>query len=142
MTAAVSKNVKDMTFEDFCRAVFDTSKRYDKPEVLKGIRAISTTQYILGPSCANYLSELGAETIKVELPKRGEPMRHTTPFNEPFLYPLSRWMPDKGTGLGFFGANANEDFMSLDFHKPEAIQIMKRLVAQCTRLCAPPSPAR
>ncbi|MDH3238343.1 MAG: CoA transferase, partial [Deltaproteobacteria bacterium] len=130
MTAAVSKNLKDMTFEDFCRTVFDTTKRYEKPEVLKGVRAVSTTQYILGPSCANYLAELGAETIKIELPKRGEPMRHTTPFNEPFLYPLSRWMPDKGTGLGFFGANANEYFMSLDFHKPEAIQIMKRLAAK------------
>ena len=66
---------------------------------------------ILGPSNACYLAELGAETIKVELPKRGEPMRHTTPFNEPFLYPLSRWMPDKGTGLGFFGANPSYNFV-------------------------------
>src|SRR3970282_1777712 len=69
----------------------------------------------------------GAERTRSELPTRGEPMRHTTPFNEPFLYPLSRWMPDKGTGLGFFGANPNELFLSLDFHKPEAIEIMKRL---------------
>ena len=127
---AIDKSLKDMTFEDYCRTVFNTQKRFDKPEVLKGIRCVSTTQYILGPSCAAYLAELGAETIKVELPKRGEPMRHTTPFNEPFLYPLSRWMPDKGTGLGFFGANPNEYFLSLDFHKPEAIQIMKRLAAK------------
>ena len=130
----VDKALKDMTFEDFCRSVFNTKDTFHKPEVLKGIRAISTTQYILGPSCAAYLAELGAETIKVELPKRGEPMRHTTPFNEPFLYPLSRWMPEKGTGLGFFGANPNELFLSLDFHKPEAIQIMKRLAAK-TDVC-------
>ena len=127
---AIGKELRDMTFEDFCRSVFNIKDTFHKPEVLKGIRAISTTQYILGPSCAAYLAELGAETIKVELPKRGEPMRHTTPFNEPFLYPLSRWMPDKGTGLGFFGANPNEYFLSLDFHKPEAIQIMKRLAAK------------
>ncbi len=126
----VDKALKDMTFEDFCRSVFNTKDIFHKPEVLKGIRAVSTTQYILGPSCAAYLAELGAETIKVELPKRGEPMRHTTPFNEPFLYPLSRWLPDKGTGLGFFGANPNELFLSLDFHKPEAIEIMKRLAAK------------
>ena len=49
-----AKNLKDMTFEDFCQTVFDTKKRYEKPAVLKGVRAISTTQYILGPSCANY----------------------------------------------------------------------------------------
>jgi len=131
----VDKALKDMTFEDFCRSVFNTKDTFHKPEVLKGIRAISTTQYILGPSCAAYLAELGAETIKVELPKRGEPMRHTTPFNEPFLYPLSRWMPEKGTGLGFFGANPNELFLSLDFHKPEAIQIMKRLAAKSDVSC-------
>jgi len=131
----VDKAVKDMTFEDFCRSVFNIKDTFHKPEVLKGIRAISTTQYILGPSCAAYLAELGAETIKVELPKRGEPMRHTTPFNEPFLYPLSRWMPEKGTGLGFFGANPNELFISLDFHKPEAIEIMKRLAAKSDVFC-------
>src|SRR4030066_206415 len=67
---AIDKSLKDMTFEDYCRTVFNTKNRYDKPEVLKGIRAVSTTQYILGPSCAAYLAELGAETIKVELPKR------------------------------------------------------------------------
>ncbi|RMG60955.1 MAG: CoA transferase [Deltaproteobacteria bacterium] len=126
----IPKELKEMTFEDFCRTVFNPKKRHEKPEVLKGKRGISTTQYILGPSCAAYLAELGAETIKVELPRRGEPMRHTTPFNEPFLYPLSRWMPDKGTGLGFFGANHNEYFITLDFHKPEAIEIMKRLAAK------------
>ncbi len=126
----LSKELKEMTFEDFCRSVFDPKKRHSKPQVLKGKVSISTTQYILGPSNAAYLAELGSQTIKVELPKRGEPMRHTTPFNEPFLYPLSRWMPDKGTGLGFFGANHNEYFLALDFHKPEAVEIMRMLQAK------------
>src|SRR5712691_2850935 len=89
-----------MTFEEYCRSVFDPKKVFSKPEPLKGTRFLSCTQYILGPSCANYLAELGAEVIKVELPRRGEPMRHTTPFNEPKLYPLSKWMPEMGTGLG------------------------------------------
>ena len=46
----VDKALKDMTFEDFCRTVFNTKDTFHKPEVLKGIRAISTTQYILGPA--------------------------------------------------------------------------------------------
>ena len=95
------------SFEEYCRTVFDAKKIFEKPEAFKGYVAMSTTQYILGPSCANYFAELGVETIKIELPRRGEPMRHTTPYNEPFLYPLSKQMPDKGTGLGFFGANHN-----------------------------------
>ena len=115
------------SFEEYCRETFDPKKIFEKPEVFKGYVAISATQYILGPSCANYFAELGMETIKVELPRRGEPMRHTTPYNEPFLYPLSKWLPDKGTGLGFFGANHNEYFLSVDFHKPEGVEIMHRL---------------
>src|SRR6266581_474240 len=103
------------TFEDFCRETFDFKKAFGKPEALKGYRVLSCTQYILGPSCASYLAELGAEVIKIEAPRRGEAMRHTTPFNEPFLYPLSKWVPERGTGLGFFGANFNEEFVSLDF---------------------------
>src|SRR3989442_1465200 len=120
-----------MTFEEYCRSVFDPKKVFSKPEPLKGTRFLSCTQYILGPSCANYLAELGAEVIKVELPRRGEPMRHTTPFNEPKLYPLSKWMPEMGTGLGFFGANHNEYFLAVDFHKPEGQAIVRMLAAKC-----------
>jgi len=124
-----------VSFEEFCRETFDYKKAFGKPEALKGVRVLSVTQYILGPSSANYLAELGAEVIKIELPRRGEPMRHTTPFNEPFLYPLSRWQPDKGTGLGFFGANNNEYFLSLDFHRKEAQEIMYRLAAKADIVC-------
>ena len=54
-----------MSFEEYCRDVFDPKKIFSKPEPLKGARFLSCTQYILGPSCANYLAELGAEVIKV-----------------------------------------------------------------------------
>lgn len=119
-----------LNFEDFCKTVFNPKSEFSKPEALKGLRVLSCTQYILGPSCASYFAELGAEVIKIEAPRRGEAMRHTTPFNEPFLYPLSRWVPERGTGLGFVGANPNEYFLSLDFHRPEAQAIMKKLVAK------------
>jgi crotonobetainyl-CoA:carnitine CoA-transferase CaiB-like acyl-CoA transferase len=118
------------SFEEYCRDVFSYKNAFGKPEALKGYRVLSCTQYILGPSSASYLAELGAEVIKVELPRRGEPMRHTTPYNEPLLYPLSKQLPEKGTGLGFFGANYNEYFLSLDFHKEQAKEIMRMLAAK------------
>ncbi|MBI2544254.1 MAG: CoA transferase [Candidatus Rokubacteria bacterium] len=108
------KPVANPDFERYCRQTFSPASTFAKPEVLKGYRVLSCTQYILGPSCATYLGELGAEVIKMELPRRGEPMRHSTPGNEGFLYPLSRWVPQSGTGLGFFGANFNEYFISMD----------------------------
>lgn len=122
-------------FEEWCREEFNPAEIFSKPEALKGYRVLSCTQYILGPSCANYLAELGAEVIKIEQPRVGEPMRHTTPWNEPSLYPLSRWLPMRGTGLGFFGANYNEYFVGLDFHRPEAREIMKSLAAKADVVC-------
>ena len=119
-----------VSFEEFCRKTFDPKGTFAKPEALKGIRVLSCTQYILGPSCASYLAELGAEVIKIEAPRRGEAMRHTTPFNEPFLYPLSKYVPERGTGLGFVGANPNEYFCSVDFHRPEGQSIVKKLAAK------------
>src|SRR3974377_1931766 len=127
---ATQPTTKAQSFEDYCRETFNPKKEFGKPEVLKGYRVLSCTQYILGPSCASYLAELGAEVIKIENPRRGEPMRPTTPFNEPLLFPLSRWVPEAGTGLGFFGANPNEEFISLDFHRPEARQAMSELAAK------------
>jgi crotonobetainyl-CoA:carnitine CoA-transferase CaiB-like acyl-CoA transferase len=119
-----------ISFEEFCRKTFDPKGEFAKPEALKGIRVLSCTQYILGPSCASYLAELGAEVIKIEAPRRGEAMRHTTPFNEPFLYPLSKYVPERGTGLGFLGANPNEYFCSIDFHRPEGQNLVKKLAAK------------
>jgi crotonobetainyl-CoA:carnitine CoA-transferase CaiB-like acyl-CoA transferase len=126
---AVSKTPQ-ISFEEFCRKTFDPKGEFAKPEALKGIRVLSCTQYILGPSCASYLAELGAEVIKIEAPRRGEAMRHTTPFNEPFLYPLSKYVPERGTGLGFLGANPNEYFCSIDFHRPEGQNLVKKLAAK------------
>src|SRR5450830_1975095 len=120
----MTEHLDKLPFEDYCKTIFNKDTLFDKPEALNGYRVLSCTQYILGPSAAAYLAELGAEVIKIEAPRRGEAMRHTTPFNEPFLYPLSRWVPEAGTGLGFFGANDNEEFITLDFHRPEARQAM------------------
>ncbi len=118
------------SFENYCEEQFGIKNVFEKPEAFKGYRVLSCTQYILGPAAAAYFAELGAEVIKIELPKVGEPMRHTTPFNEPDLYPLSKWYPEKATGLGFFGANPGEYFCGLDFHREEGKEIMRALAAK------------
>ena len=42
---------------------------------LEGMRVIDLATYIAAPYCATLLAEFGAEVIKVEMPKTGEPMR-------------------------------------------------------------------
>lgn len=117
-----------MPFEEYCRKAFDPGNEMTKPMSLKGIRWLSTTMYIFTPHSAANLAELGAEVIKVEMPRMGDPMRHTSPFNEAYLYPLHDTRPMTGTGFGFLNANINEYYITLDYHLPESKRVFYDLV--------------
>lgn len=47
-----------------------------KPGPLDGIRVVELGQLIAGPFCGQLLGDLGAEIIKIEPPRQGDPMRH------------------------------------------------------------------
>ncbi|PYO58102.1 MAG: hypothetical protein DMD83_05765, partial [Candidatus Rokuibacteriota bacterium] len=67
------------SYFDWTAQLFDRSKIFDKPEALRGIRVLELTTLVLGPTTADFLGELGAEVIKVELPPGGDTMRYVTP---------------------------------------------------------------
>ena len=117
-----------MPFEEYCRKVFDPGNEFLKPEALKGIRWMSCTMYIFTPHTVANMAELGAECIKIEMPRMGDAMRHTSPFNEAYLYPLHESRPMTGTGFGYVSANVNKYFISLDYHVPESKRIFYDLV--------------
>ncbi len=117
-----------MPYEEFCRAAFAPGHEMGKPEALKGIRWMSTTMYIFTPHSVSNLAELGAEVYKFEMPRMGDPMKHTSPFNEAYLYPLHDTRPMTGTGYGFLNANPNEYYVSIDYHIPEMKEAFYRIV--------------
>jgi crotonobetainyl-CoA:carnitine CoA-transferase CaiB-like acyl-CoA transferase len=117
-----------MPYEEYCRKAFDPGNEMGKPQALKGIRWLSTTMYIFTPHSVCNLAELGADVIKIEMPRMGDPMRHTSPFNEAYLYPLHDTRPMTGTGFGFLNANANEYYISMDYHLDEMKEAFYRLV--------------
>lgn len=117
-----------MPYEEYCRKAFDPGNEFGKPMSLKGIRWMSTTMYIFTPHSVSNLAELGAEVIKVEMPRMGYPMRHTSPFNECYLYPLHDTRPMTGTGFGYLNANPNEYHITMDYHLDELKEAFYRLV--------------
>ena len=84
------------------------------PGPLDGIRILEFTEIIAGPFGGMLLGDMGAEIIKIE-PPWGEPWRFTQQF-----------IP--GESKTFMGLNRNKRSLPLDLTKPEAREIVYRLV--------------
>ena len=93
----------------------ETGKPGVKP--MQGIRIIEAANFVAGPFCGTQLAEFGAEVIKVELPKIGDPLRkYGTPT-------------ECGDTLNFLLEARNKKSVTLDLRKPEGAALLKRLVA-------------
>ena len=85
---------------------------------LEGIRVIGLEQYMAGPYCTMLLADAGAEVIKIERPKQGDPRRSMPPF-----------IKKNGVkkAAGFLGYNRNKKSLALDVSTKEGQQIFKDL---------------
>ena len=89
----------------------------DAQRPLEGIKVLDFTRVLSGPHCTRMLSDLGATVIKVE-PPDGDLTR--------FAYPRVGSM-----STYFAQQNIGKLNVSLDLKRPEAIEIMHRLVRMC-----------
>jgi formyl-CoA transferase len=58
-------------------------------DLLAGVRIVDLTQFEAGPSCTETLAWLGAEVVKIENPKMGDPgrrLRAGQPDNDPYYF--------------------------------------------------------
>ena len=85
---------------------------------LDGIRIIGLEQYMAGPYCTMLLADAGAEVIKIERPKYGDPRRSMPPFVE---------KDGVKKAAGYMGYNRNKKSLALDLSKPEGQAIFKDL---------------
>jgi len=88
----------------------------DKRLPLQGVKVIELGTLIAGPFCARLLGEFGAEVIKVEPPGIGDPLRKWRT-----LY--------QGTSLWWRVQARNKKSVTLDLKRPEAQEIVRKLVA-------------
>lgn len=79
---------------------------------LEGIRVIDASMVLAAPMSSALLGELGAEVIKVEAPGTGDPTRG---FDQ--------------SSLSFNVTNRNKRSVTLDLHRPEAVEILHQLCA-------------
>lgn len=90
----------------------------DPLDLLGNIRVLDLTTSIAGPYATLLLADLGASVVKIEQPGRGDDARAWGP---PFL---------GGESLWFISVNRNKRSLTLDYAKPEGLEVLKRLVRQ------------
>lgn len=82
---------------------------------LSGIRVLDFGRYIAGPYCAALLGDYGAEVIRIERPGGNE---------DRFPVPVA----EDGAGAGFLQMNRNKSSLALALGRPQAREIVRRLV--------------
>jgi crotonobetainyl-CoA:carnitine CoA-transferase CaiB-like acyl-CoA transferase len=82
---------------------------------LAGVKVLDCTKVLAGPLCTQYLSDLGAEIIKVEPTVIGDETR--------------RWPPIRGDfGAIFLSVNRNKKSLALDLKSPEGRTVIRDLI--------------
>jgi crotonobetainyl-CoA:carnitine CoA-transferase CaiB-like acyl-CoA transferase len=84
---------------------------------LAGIRVVDFGRFIAGPYCAMLLADMGADVIRVDR-RQGSEDRYVAPVAE------------SGDGTLFLTLNRNKRSLSLDAGKPQASEIIRRLVSR------------
>ncbi|MEL7566595.1 MAG: CoA transferase [Dehalobacterium sp.] len=82
---------------------------------LKGIRVLDLTRVLAGPFCTLQLADMGAEVIKIERPEYGDDTHFFGPFKN-------------GESGYFIMLNRGKKGITLDFKKPKAVEIFKKMV--------------
>src|SRR2546430_14701903 len=81
-----------------------------------GVRVVDFTQFEAGPSCTEGLAWLGAEVVKIENPKTGDPARRVGPGKA----------PDDPWDFHMF--NANKKSLAIDLKAPRGGHLLQELV--------------
>lgn len=82
---------------------------------LQGVRVLDLSRALAGPYCTMMLGDMGAEIIKVEMPKVGDEARH---YGPPF---------QEGESSYFLSVNRNKRSMTLNLKSEKGKQILREL---------------
>lgn len=87
---------------------------------LDGIRVLDLTNVLAGPFCCHQLVHMGADVIKVEVPKSGDLARQLGADGD---------RNEARMGVSFLAQNPGKRSITVNLKEPEGVELLKRLVA-------------
>ncbi len=94
----------------------------DDQRPLAGTRVLAVENFLAGPFASMWLADAGAEVVKVEHPRLGDPYRGMSPQRAD--------ANGKSYGLSFLRANRNKRSLTLDLKSEAGKQLFKRLAVE------------
>ena len=91
----------------------------ENPRPLDGIRVLEVGQLLAGPFAGSILAYYGAEVIKVEPPKGGDPLRHW------------RLLDEDGTSFWWRSLGRNKKCVTADLRSEEGRGLVRQLAGKC-----------
>lgn len=101
-------------------------------KALEGVKVLELCQFVAGPYCTKLLADLGAEVIKIEEPRLGDPARRRGPF----LWDIPH---AERSGL-FLYLNTNKLGITLNLNTVTGKEVFRRLVRDVDILLEDNSP--
>ena len=99
---------------------------------LTGLWVLAVEQYGAGPFGTQYLSDLGAEVIKIESPEGGDVSRGVGPF---FMDGATDAAEDTAASLFYQGLNRNKRSVTLDLKSADGQAVLHDLAATADAVC-------
>lgn len=93
-----------------------TDRVSERAPMLRGIRVLDLTRFLPGGWCTVLLADLGAEVVKIEEPRRGDPARTPHPMLDPI-------------GVRHALRNRAKKSVTVNLADPRGAEVMRRLVA-------------
>ncbi len=91
---------------------------------LAGVRVLDIASFIAAPFCASIMGEFGAEVIKIENPKDGDPWRRYGTFSG-----------EKDRSLAWLTEARNKRSATLKLNDPRGAELFKKMVAGADVVC-------
>ena len=100
-----------------------------KPSILRGVRVLDLSRFLSGPQATLFLAGMGAEVIKIDEPRGGDPTFAAPPYFGANGVALDR-RSDQDLGVAYLKRTRGKKSISLDLKNGDGREILLKLVRQ------------